>query len=96
MNKAPSITLEHEKARRLWAEKMVDYGMQNWNKMVFSDEKKWNLDGPDGFRYYWNDLRTEKKTFFSRQNGGGSVMVWAAFGLTVPPKLPSWFGLLLV
>jgi len=79
MNKAPSMTLEHEKARRLWAEKMVDYGVQNWNKMVFSDEKKWNLDGPDGLRYYWHDLRTEKKTFFSRQNGGGSVMVWAAF-----------------
>jgi hypothetical protein len=79
MNKAPSMTLEHEKARRLWAGKMVDCGVQSWNKMIFSDEKKWNLDGPDGFRYYWHDLRTEKNTFFSRQNGGRSVMVRAAF-----------------
>ena len=47
--------------------------------MIFSDEKKFNLDGPDGFNCYWRDLRKEPRFFTTRNFGGGSVMVWAAF-----------------
>lgn len=48
-------------------------------QVIFSDEKKWNLDGPDGQRSYWHDLRKEPLVFSKRNFGGGSVMVWAAF-----------------
>ena len=41
--------------------------------------KKFNLDGPDGWRSYWHDIRKEPREFFSRQMGGGSCMVWAGF-----------------
>ncbi|GBO18878.1 hypothetical protein AVEN_72963-1 [Araneus ventricosus] len=47
--------------------------------VLFSDEEKCNLDGPDGNIKYWHDLRKEPRSFFSKQSGGGSVMVWAAF-----------------
>lgn len=47
--------------------------------MIWSDEKKFNLDGPDGFKYYWHDLRKEKRFFSQRVKGGGSLMVWAGF-----------------
>lgn len=47
--------------------------------MIFSDEKKFNLDGPDGFDSYWHDLRKEPRYFSKRNFGGGSVMVWVAF-----------------
>jgi len=57
---------------------MVSYG-DKWDKVVFSDEKKFNLDGSDGLQYYWHDLRKEKETYFSRQSGGGSVMIWGGF-----------------
>ncbi|GMF21965.1 unnamed protein product [Phytophthora fragariaefolia] len=51
-----------------------------WDTIIFSDDKKWNLDGPDGFQYYWRDLRTPPRQTKRRQAGvGGSVMVWAAF-----------------
>ena len=50
-----------------------------WNHIIFSDEKKFNFEGPDGFAYYWHDLRKEKKLFSTRQSGGGSVMAWVGF-----------------
>ena len=53
-------------------------GAVNWKKVVFSDEKKFNLDGPDGLAYYWHDIRREKQYFEKRQQGGESVMVWGA------------------
>lgn len=52
-----------------------------WTRVVFSDEKKFNLDGPDGFNYYWHDLRKEKQFKYSRNFGGGSLMVWGAFSM---------------
>lgn len=51
-----------------------------WRKVVWSDEKKFNLDGPDGLLYYWHDLRKEKMFSLKRAHGGGSVMIWACFG----------------
>ena len=45
----------------------------------FSDEKKFNLDGPGDFRYFWYNLRKTKGVFSMRQYGGGSVMVWGSF-----------------
>lgn len=50
-----------------------------WNKVLFSDKKKFNLDGPDGVQYYWHDLRKEKEIQMSRNFGGGSLMVWGGF-----------------
>ncbi|GBM50036.1 hypothetical protein AVEN_69615-1 [Araneus ventricosus] len=54
--------------------------VNKWMAVIFSDEKKWNLDGPDLNIKYWHDFRKEPRSFFSRQSGSGSMMVWVAFG----------------
>lgn len=37
-----------------------------------------NLDGPDGYNYYFHDLRKEEKILSRHQKSFGSVMTWAA------------------
>ena len=48
--------------------------------VFYSDEKKFNLDGSDGFQYYWADKSMPPETFSKRLSGGGSIMIWGAFG----------------
>jgi transposase len=69
----------HVTARLDWATRHASWTSE-WQRVVFSDEKKWNLDGPDNLHSYWHDLRQEPRIFKRRQMGGGSVMTWAAFG----------------
>jgi len=62
-----------------WAKKHVIWD-NKLRKVLFSDEKKFNLDRTDGCQYYWHDLRKEPQHYSKHSMGGGSVMVWAAFG----------------
>ena len=48
---------------------------------MFSDEKKFNLYGPNSSQCYWHDLR-KKQLFSKRPSGGGSVKVLGAFSAT--------------
>lgn len=85
MTTAPKLSPKHENERLVWCRRHVGKGHFFWHETIFSDEKKFNLDGPDGLSYYWHDLRREPRRFSKRQNGGGSVMVWAGlsfYGLT--------------
>jgi len=77
---APNLTEAHKRRREEWAKEKLALG-DKWKQVIFSDEKKFNLDGPDGFKFYWHDLRKEKRQFSQRGFGGGNVMVWAAIGI---------------
>ncbi|KAG3247625.1 hypothetical protein PI124_g7690 [Phytophthora idaei] len=77
---ASPVLTKHHKANRLkWAREKVTWDAAKWSQLVFSDEKKFSLDGPDGLQFYWHDLRFETQIYSRRQSGGGSVMVWGAF-----------------
>jgi len=78
MQKKPLLSKQHKDKRLAWALEKVKFG-DNWNNVVFTDEKKFNLDGADGLAHYWHDLRKDKLLFSKRQQGGGSVMIWAGF-----------------
>lgn len=75
MNKVPKLTEVHKNTRVAWGNIYTSTSDDTWVKTIFSDEKKWNLDGPDGLKYYWHCLRNEFEVAFSRRNCGGSVMV---------------------
>lgn len=86
MKTKPLLKPEHIAARLNFARKYVDFG-DKWKNVVFSDEKKFSLVGPDGYNYYWRGLKDkEDKVYFSKDiHKKSSIMVWAAF---------SWEGIL--
>lgn len=79
MRRAPFLTEVHKQRRVDWANTHVSWTAQEWNNVIWSDEKKFTLDGPDGCAYYWADRRCQERIFQKRNFGGGPLMVWGAF-----------------
>ncbi len=77
MAPTPKMNRRHFEARVQWAKDHFDWN-RRWKRVVFSGEKKFILDGPDLFSYYWHDLRKEERYFSTHQKGGGGFMLWAA------------------
>ncbi|EDW26658.1 GL15284 [Drosophila persimilis] len=49
-----------------------------WYRTVFPDEKRFTLDGPDGFNYYFHDLRKKEHHLTRRHSREEGIMVWGA------------------
>ena len=83
----PALKPAHIEARLELARSTVHW-KNKWKRVFFSDEKKFNLDGPDGYNYFWADLqeKSDKKYFSKDLHKKQSVMVWGAFSLN--EKLP--------
>ena len=68
------LTEMHCKKRLDWADK---YLKTDFSKVIFTDEARATLDGPDGWATGWVKSGEPTKTRFKRQQGGGGVMFWA-------------------
>ena len=53
---------------------------KEWQKIVFLDEKKFNLDGPDGFQKYEQAKIFPEEDYLTRHSRRGSLMIcWGGF-----------------
>ncbi len=87
MRAATKLTPWHRSKRMDWAKIQLRLSPALWKRTIFSDEKRFCLDGPDGAAYYWADKRLDKRYFSRRQQGGKSVMVWGCFSWKGKPEL---------
>ena len=73
MQKKPCLTELHKLHRLQFAENYI-HMRKKWRRVIrFTDGKRFNLDGPDGFTYYYHDLRKEEQ-FLSRRHTGEAVV----------------------
>ena len=77
MRKRPKIYKVNIQERDDFAKAHVQWNAA-WRNVVFSDEKKFNLDGPDGWTSYWHDTRMKDIEYSKRKIGGGGVKIWLA------------------
>ena len=77
--KRPLLSKRHRKDRLDWAERCKEYTLEDWKRVIWTDETKINRLGSDGRKWVWkevgeplNDRLVESTVKF----GGGNVMMW--------------------
>lgn len=73
----PKLTPNHVSCHLEWAKKMSFVSNIRLRRMLFTDEKRFCLDGPDRHAYYWRDKRVAAPVISTRRRSGGGFMVWA-------------------
>lgn len=79
MKKKSRIESHYLLPRMNWENEHVSWAIEDWRKVIWSDECFLNLDGLDGMQNYWQDRRLPMKIFSKRHSGGGSMMAWVCF-----------------
>lgn len=74
------LTDAHRRTRLRWARRLQRRTLARWQQVLFSDESRFSLDGPDGRVRVWRRVNERLANAcideHDRFAGGGSVMVW--------------------
>ncbi|EER01461.1 transposable element tc3 transposase, putative [Perkinsus marinus ATCC 50983] len=73
----PPLTDRHKAARMSFARHHLQ-GYTNFRKWIWSDEKRFCLDGPDGLYHTWSLPSSAEQLKSKRAFNGGGIMVWGA------------------
>ncbi|CAJ0565840.1 unnamed protein product, partial [Mesorhabditis spiculigera] len=86
MAQEPALKPHHIQHRAKFADEHMTWSAE-WNDTIWTDEKKFNLDGPDGLARYWRDAQQPPLVHRTRNFGGGRLMIWAGFSSDGPTPL---------
>jgi hypothetical protein len=77
--KKPRLTEKNKKDRLAWAMAHETWTSDDWSRVIWSDESKFNLLNSDGKEYFWTNRPCELSEDSIKPTlkfGGGGVMVW--------------------
>ncbi|KAJ3485389.1 hypothetical protein NLI96_g5008 [Meripilus lineatus] len=81
--KCPQLKPRHRQARLQFAERYKEWTMEDWKKVVWSDENKINRLGSDRKRYVWKQVGeslSDRLVEGTVKFGGGNLMLWGCMG----------------
>ncbi|KAM8711582.1 hypothetical protein ACLKA7_012149 [Drosophila subpalustris] len=71
----PLLSQYNQTERLNFANTYIVWSEEHWRRVIFHDERRFNLDGPDGFSYYFHDLRNYERKLSQRPRGN-SVYIY--------------------
>ena len=77
--KCPLLSAKHHKACLDYAHAHKDWTVEDWKRVVWSNETKINRLGSDGCKWVWKRLGeglSDRLVEGTVKFGGGSVMIW--------------------
>jgi transposase len=77
--KKPFLSMKHKEKRLIWAKTHQHWTVDDWKRVIFSDETKINLWNSDGIQYCLRKKDTPLQPFHIKQtvkHGGGNLMFW--------------------
>ena len=86
LKKRTHLTPAHVRQRFEWAKKMSSAEPRGWKRTIFSDEKGFCLDGPDGMASYSHGKSLLRDHLSKRQGVGRGIMIWT--GISERGKTP--------
>jgi len=81
--KRPFLRPHHRKARLEFAESHKEWTLEDWKRIIWSDETKINRLGSDGRKWMWKEVGeglSDRLVEGTQKFGGGNVMMWGCMG----------------
>jgi hypothetical protein len=81
--KRPLLKSRHRRARMEFAERHLEWTIEDWKRVIWSDETKINRLGSDGRKYVWKDVGeslSDRLVEGTVKFGGGNLMMWGCMG----------------
>jgi DDE superfamily endonuclease/Transposase len=81
--KKPLLSTVHRKKRLDFALRYKEWTVEDWKRVIWSDETKINRIGSDGKQWVWKQVGEgliEREVQGTLKFGGGNIMVWGCMG----------------
>jgi hypothetical protein len=78
----PYVSKKNKAVRVRFAKEHINWSIEKWRKVLWTDESKFNLHNSDGIRYVRRPVNHRfdpKYTVATVKHGGGNIMVWGGF-----------------
>ena len=77
--KRPLLKARHRRERLNWAERCKEFTLEDWKRVLWTDETKINCLGSDGRKWVWKEVGeplSDRLVESTVKFGGGNVMMW--------------------